>query len=250
MSSSPFPNSDAPGAELLRAERVRKAYRVGDRELEVLHGIDLELRRGERLCLMGASGAGKTTLLNILGLLDRPTEGSVTLEGRSAWELSRKERSKMRNKRIGFVFQFYHLLPELNAVENVLLPAMIAHRGFDFRRRGESFTTRAREMLSEFGLSDRLGHRPGQLSGGEQQRVAIARALLLDPPLMIADEPTGNLDTATGERVLEILFREQERRGLALLLVTHDERLARRCERVVYIEDGLIQGDSTTPVPH
>ncbi|MFT5049075.1 MAG: lipoprotein-releasing system ATP-binding protein [Chlamydiales bacterium] len=235
---------------LLSTRGVRKAFKVGDRNLEVLHGVDIELQRGEQLCLMGTSGAGKTTLLNILGLLDAPSEGQVFLEDTDAWSLSRKARSQLRNRRIGFVFQFYHLLPELNAVENVLLPAMIANRGFQFRRRKREYTERAREMLVKFGMSKRLTHRPGQLSGGEQQRVAIARALLLDPPILIADEPTGNLDTATGEKVLELIFREQEERQLALLLVTHDNRLAQRCEGVVYLEDGLIQADSRTPLPH
>ena len=235
---------------LLSARGVRKSFRVGDRELEVLHGVDLELHRGEQLCLMGTSGAGKTTLLNILGLLDAPTEGEVFVEKEAGWKLSRTARSRLRNQRIGFVFQFYHLLPELSAVENVLLPAMIAHSSFQFRRRKQEYTDRALEMLVDFGMEKRLTHRPGQLSGGEQQRVAIARALLLDPPILIADEPTGNLDTATGERVLELLFSEQERRQLALLLVTHDDRLAQRCERVVYMEDGLVQGDSRTPLPH
>ena len=235
---------------LLVARGVRKSFSVGDRKLEVLHGVDLELRRGEQLCLMGASGAGKTTLLNILGLLDAPTEGEVFVEGRPGWKMGRNARSKLRNQRIGFVFQFYHLLPELSAVENVLLPAMIGNSGFQFRRQRKEYTDRALAMLEDFGMSKRLTHRPGQLSGGEQQRVAIARALLLDPPILIADEPTGNLDSATGEKVLELLFREQERRQLALLLVTHDDRLAQRCERVVYMEDGLVQGDSRTPVPH
>lgn len=235
---------------ILAARDVRKSFSVGDRKLEVLHGVNLELKQGEQLCLMGASGAGKTTLLNILGLLDAPTEGDVFVEGQAGWKLSRTARSRLRNQRIGFVFQFYHLLPELTALENTLLPAMIAHNSFQFRAKRREYTERARSMLDDFGMTKRLSHRPGQLSGGEQQRVAIARALLLDPPILIADEPTGNLDTATGEKVLELLFGEQERRQLALLLVTHDDRLAQRCERVVYMEDGLVQGDSRTPVPH
>ena len=157
--------------------------------------------------------------------------------------MSVSERARLRSRKIGFVFQFYHLLPELTALENALLPGMIAHgRGEYLRVKGE-LRGRALEMLERFGLSDRLDHRPGQLSGGEQQRVAIARSLLLDPPLLIADEPTGNLDSTTGEQVLELLFEEQARRRTALLLVTHDESLADRCERVIRMRDGRISAD-------
>ncbi len=223
---------------ILRAEEVRKSFAIGERSIEVLHGAGLELRRGERLALMGASGAGKSTFLHILGLLERPTSGQVWLDGQDAWSLSVRERARLRNGLLGFVFQFYHLLPELDAVENVMLPGMIRHAtgGGRFDRRAGR--ERAREMLASFGLGERLAHRPGQLSGGERQRVALARALFLDPPIVIADEPTGNLDTATGQRVLELLFGEQERRGLALLLVTHDERIAGHCERVLHMRDG------------
>ncbi len=234
---------------ILSCRGIRRAFPVGDQSIEVLHGVNLELREGERLSLMGTSGAGKTTLLNILGLLDPPTEGEVYIDGTSGWGLSAVERAQLRNRRIGFVFQFYHLLPELTALENVLLPAMIAHGGMEYLRLRSEFTDRAREMLVRFGLEERLRHRPGQLSGGEQQRVAIARALFLDPPILIADEPTGNLDRRTGEKVLELLFEQQAERGTALLLVTHDERLAARCERTLYMEDGLIQADSGTPIP-
>ena len=235
---------------LLSCIGVRRSFPVGDSEIEVLHGVDIELRRGERLSLMGTSGAGKTTLLNVLGLLDRPTEGRVDVEGVDGWSLPAAERSRLRNAKIGFVFQFYHLLPELSALENAMLPGMIAYGPGEYLRRRGELRDKAEGMLRRFGLEDRLKHRPGQLSGGEQQRVAIARALLLDPPILIADEPTGNLDRKTGERVLELLFGEQTDRGLALLLVTHDERLAARCERTVYMEDGLIQADSNTPIPH
>jgi predicted ABC-type transport system involved in lysophospholipase L1 biosynthesis ATPase subunit len=171
----------------------------------------------------------------------------VILAGEDAWSLPARRRAELRNRHIGFVFQFYHLLPELDAVENVMLPGMIARTGPRFRRRvGRE---RARELLTRFGLDERLEHRPSQLSGGERQRVAIARALFLDPEVLIADEPTGNLDTQTGDRVLDLLLAEQETRGLALLLVTHDERIAARCERTLTMEDGLIQADSAHPVP-
>ncbi|MEM1451368.1 MAG: ABC transporter ATP-binding protein [Planctomycetota bacterium] len=228
---------------------VRRSFKVGDKPLEVLHGVNLELRTGERLALMGTSGAGKTTLLNILGLLDRPTDGQVRVEGLDAWTLSPKKRAELRNRRIGFVFQFYHLLPELTALENAVLPAMILHGRGAFLSRRKDYREKAREMLNRFDLGDRFHHRPSQLSGGEQQRVAIARALLLDPPILIADEPTGNLDSKTGERVLEILLDEQTARGVSLLLVTHDERLAARCERVLYMKDGMIEMDSSEPIP-
>ena len=180
---------------------------------------------------------------------DTPPVGEVIIDGVSAWSLGTAQRARLRNAKIGFVFQFYHLLPELSAIENVLLPGMIATPRGEWRSRRKVLHERALETLVHFGLDQRLKHRPGQLSGGEQQRVAIARALLMDPPILIADEPTGNLDTATGDRVLDLLFQEQERRKTALLLVTHDEGLARQCERVVQMEDGMIQADSKTVIP-
>ena len=235
---------------VISARGLRKSFQVGDRTLEILHGIDLDLLPGELVALVGSSGAGKSTLLHILGLLDRPTEGQVNLMAQDAWSRSTVERARLRNQEIGFVFQFYHLLPELSALENAVLPGMIAHGTGEYMRRRAELREKATDMLTRFGLEKRLRHRPGQLSGGEQQRVAIARALLLDPPILIADEPTGNLDRRTGERVLELLFHEQTERGTGLLLVTHDERLASRCERTVFMEDGLIQADSGTPIPH
>ena len=240
--SNPAARSEQAAGTILRATDVRKSFQIGDRSIEVLHGADIELHRGQRLALMGTSGAGKSTFLHILGLLEQPTSGQVWLDGRDAWSLPIRERARLRNAALGFVFQFYHLLPELDAVENVMLPGLIRHSAggerFD-RREGKE---RAREMLNTFGLGERLTHRPGQLSGGERQRVALARALFLDPPIVIADEPTGNLDTATGERVLELLFAEQASRGLALLLVTHDERIANRCEHVLHMHDGRVLG--------
>jgi len=239
-----------PPTTLLAARAIRKSFQIGPQKLEVLHGIDLELRRGELLALMGSSGAGKSTLLHILGLLDPPTEGEIVLEGESAWKLPVEKRARVRNQKIGFVFQFYHLLPELNALENVLLPAMIAWSAIEYRGKKKELKERAESMLERFGLSERLKHRPAQLSGGERQRVAIARALFLDPPILIADEPTGNLDSATGDKVLELLLAEQEKRSLSMLLVTHDERIARRCRRIIYMTDGRIESEtSTAPLP-
>lgn len=245
MSSALTPPRANPASRtesaVLRARAVRKSFEIGERTLTVLHGVDLELQPGELVALMGASGAGKSTLLHILGLLESPTDGEVLIEGQSAWKLSVAERAALRNQKLGFVFQFYHLISELDALENVLLPAMILHGRGAYRARAKEYRDRARAMLVEFGLENRLDHRPAQLSGGERQRVAIARALLLDPPIVIADEPTGNLDSATGEKVLELLLAEQRRRSLSLLLVTHDERIARRCERVVHMEDGRVR---------
>ena len=233
----------------LIARDIRKSFSVGDRSIEILHGAHLQLDRGERLCLMGASGAGKSTFLHILGLLDRPTEGQVVLDGVDAWKLGITQRAQLRNRSIGFVFQFYHLLPELSAIENVVLPARIASSHGDAPMSLSEAQARAESSLQKFGLSDRLTHRPSQLSGGEQQRVAIARALLLDPPILIADEPTGNLDTATGNRVLELLLDEQLTRGLSMILVTHDARIADACDRVLHMEDGQIQSDSMVHIP-
>ena len=235
--------SDSPRPEgaLIQARGIKRSYPVGDRTLEILHGVDLDLFANERLCLMGASGTGKTTLLNVLGLLDRPTEGSVHVRGTDGWSMGTAQRARLRNQSIGYVFQFYHLFAELNAVENAMLPAMIQDGPFAYMGNRKEYKERALDLLNRFGLGSRLKHRPGKLSGGEQQRVAIARSLLLDPPIMIADEPTGNLDQATGETVLELLFEEQARRGLGLLLVTHDEHLATRCDRVLYMVDGVIQ---------
>jgi lipoprotein-releasing system ATP-binding protein len=228
---------------IVAARGIKKSFQVGERSLEVLHGVSLEVGRGELVGVMGASGAGKSTLIQILGLLEQPTAGEVLFEGRSAWREPVAERARLRNAKIGFVFQFYHLLPELTAVENVVLPAMIGRSLGAWRAERRALLERATEALTRFGLAQRLKHRPAQLSGGERQRVAVARALFLDPPLIIADEPTGNLDSATGAKVLELLLTEREARGLSMLLVTHDERLAARCHRIVTLTDGQIRAE-------
>ncbi len=242
--SAPAPLAAASAVPpVLRARGIQRAFQISDRSLEILHGIDLELRPGELVALVGASGAGKSTLLHVLGLLDRPTHGSVEIEGVDGWSEPVAQRALLRNRTIGFVFQFYHLLPELDALENALLPAMIAESAWSYRGKKREYVERARGILERFGLSHRLEHRPGQLSGGEKQRVALARALLLDPKILLADEPTGNLDRANGEAVLKLLFEEQKRRGLAMILVTHDERLAERCQRILVMEDGRIRAE-------
>jgi len=236
-------------ARVLEASGIRRAFSVGDRSLEILHGIDVDLSEGERVALVGASGAGKSTLLHVLGLLDRPDEGALRIAGVDPWRVPVTDRARLRNREIGFVFQFYHLLPELDAVENTLLPAMIDRSTWGYLSERRALRERAVAALERFGLGERLKHRPAQLSGGERQRVAIARALFQDPRILLADEPTGNLDTATGETVLELLLGEQERRGLAMILVTHDSRLSALCQRVLTMEDGVIQADSAHPIP-
>jgi len=247
---APVPSrAGSAGKPVLSGRGLRKSFHMGERSLEILHGIDVSFAAGELVALIGASGAGKSTLLHILGLLDTPTEGRVEIDGVDPWSLSVNRRAALRNEHVGFVFQFYHLLPELTALENVLLPAMISDSRLRFRARRREYRERAEGLLERFGMTPRLKHRPPQLSGGEKQRVAIARALFLDPAILLADEPTGNLDSATGERVLELLFEEQRRRELTMILVTHDERLAKRCNRTLFMGDGVIQADSRVPVP-
>jgi lipoprotein-releasing system ATP-binding protein len=222
--------------DILVASALRKNYTLGSREVEVLRGIDVRVRRGEALVIVGASGAGKSTLLHLLGGLDAPSAGEVSLDGALLFEMSRAARTKLRNERIGFVFQSYNLLPELDALENVCMPALLQPRARD------GVTERGVELLKAVGLGERLEHRPAELSGGEQQRVAVARALMNRPSLLLADEPTGNLDSKTGEAILDLLWRLREESGTTLVMVTHDEHVATRGERVLEIADGRILG--------
>jgi len=222
------------GTDILVASGLRKNYTLGSQELEVLRGVDVRVRRGEALVIVGASGAGKSTLLHLLGGLDAPSAGDVSLDGASLFAMSRAERTKLRNEQIGFVFQSYNLLPELDALENVCMPALLQPRKRD------GVTERGVELLKAVGLGARLGHRPAELSGGEQQRVAVARALMNRPSLVLADEPTGNLDSKTGEAILDLLWRLREESGTTLVMVTHDEHVATRGERVLEIADGRI----------
>ncbi|MDX9733695.1 MAG: ABC transporter ATP-binding protein [Thermoanaerobaculia bacterium] len=205
---------------------------------EVLHGIDLELHAGEFTALVGPSGSGKSTLLNLLGLLDRPTSGRIVLGGRDTTGLDEGERTALRGRSLGFVFQFHHLLPAFTALENVMMP-MLAARG----REEPGMREKAFALLEEIGLADRASYGASKLSGGQQQRVAVARALVLDPPLVLADEPTGNLDTESGAQVFELLRRVSERHQTAFLVVTHDERIAARCDRVLTMVDGRVLSD-------
>ena len=220
---------------LVRAEGVEKVYRLGRAEIPVLRGVDLSLAKGEIVILRGKSGAGKSTLLHILGLLDRPTAGRVLFDGSDASALSERERSAFRNRSVGFVFQFYHLLPEFSARENVLVPALLSG---DLPRR--EARARADALLEAVGLSDRARHRSSELSGGERQRVAIARALMMKPRLLLADEPTGNLDTKTGEAIRDLLWDLNKKEGSTLLVATHEERLQAAADRVLRIADGRI----------
>ncbi len=219
---------------MIEAKGLRKIYRNGTRMLEVLKGVDLKAGKGEVLALLGPSGAGKSTLLHLLGGLDTPTAGEVRFGGREIFSLSDSERAKIRNEKIGFVFQFYHLLPEFDAVENVMLPALIAGKA-----RGKARGA-AEELIAAVGLEGRMRHKPGQLSGGEQQRVAIARALANEPELLLCDEPTGNLDSDTGRNIIELLWELNKKRKMTLVIVTHDAGIAEEARRVVHIKDGVI----------
>ncbi len=226
--------------EILRAAAVTKSYRLGKREIPVLRGVDLAVEEGEMVALLGVSGAGKSTLLHVLGLLDEPTAGEVLFAGEPVPKRSARQRAKLRHSHIGFVFQFYHLIPELTALENVLLGQMMFTGPFSYWRQRVALRARAMALLTEVGLSERLGHRPSELSGGEKQRVAIARALIADPRVILADEPTGNLDSETAADVLRLLFRINRERRIAFLLVTHNGELATRCDRTVRLRDGRV----------
>ena len=222
-------------SNLMEVRGLCKTYVTGANRVEVLKGINLELQAGTTTALVGASGAGKSTLLQILGALDRPSSGTVHFHDSDIFSKSDSELAAFRNRSIGFVFQFHHLLPEFTALENVMMPALIA------RHDQKDADRTARELLSDVGLSHRLTHRPGELSGGEQQRVAIARALALSPELLLADEPTGNLDMKTSEGVHELLSELQARRGLTLVIVTHNEHLATAMEHTVRLVDGHLE---------
>lgn len=219
---------------LLEARGLVRTFRHGGRVIEVLRGLNLDVAPSERVAIVGKSGVGKSTLLHILGTLDRPDEGRVLFEGRDVFAMREPEVAAFRNRHIGFVFQFHHLLPEFTALENVMIPAIIA--GISRR----DATERAMELLETLGLSDRASHRQAEMSGGEQQRVALARAMVMKPRLILADEPTGNLDEATSEEVHRAMEDLNERFGVALLVATHSPRLARRMGRVYRLEGGVL----------
>ena len=221
-------------SNLLEVRGLCKTYLTGPNRVEVLRDINLEMEAGTTTALVGASGAGKSTLLQLMGALDRPTSGQVLFKGEEIFSKSDHGLALFRNRSIGFVFQFHHLLPEFTALENVMMPALIARVPKDKAR------TTAEELLTDVGLAHRLTHRPGELSGGEQQRVAIARALTLSPELLLADEPTGNLDMKTSDGVHALLYELQQKKGLTLVVVTHNERLAAAMGRTVRLQDGRL----------
>ena len=211
-----------------------KSFPMGGQTLTVLKGVNLQIQRGELIAIVGASGAGKSTLLHIVGTLDRPTKGTVHFDGHDMFHMSEGKQAEFRNRRIGFVFQFHHLLPEFTALENVWMPALIQ------RRQPVDIEPEAVALLQEVGLGARLHHKPGELSGGEQQRVAVARALLQKPDLVLADEPTGNLDTHTGETLFAMMRELNKARGTTFVIVTHNDKLSAQADRIVHMQDGQI----------
>lgn len=226
---------------ILKAQNVHKSYRMGATKVKVLKGVDLAVREGEFVAIVGASGSGKSTLLHILGALDRPDKGTVSFDGQDLRSMGARGQNRFRNEMVGFVFQFYHLLDELNVLENVFLPTMVSNSVLGWLKTRQSARARAEELLGELGLSERARHKPFQLSGGERQRVAIGRALMNQPRLLLADEPTGNLDSATGNGILAVLER-LNKAGQTIVMVTHDDRIAHRVERVITLVDGKVGG--------
>ncbi len=244
-------NSDT--AVIYSVRQLYKEYRMQGVSVPVLQGCDLDVRRGEILSIVGLSGVGKSTLLNIMGLLDSPTSGTLlyngrdeTLNGADLAVLDRRQKCRVRNRQFGFVFQFYHLLPDLSVLENVLLPAMILRSSASFRRDKTALRERAQELLERVGIGERADFPPGRLSGGERQRCAIARALMNEPELVFCDEPTGNLDTVTGDRIHDLMLDLNGELGTAFVIVTHDDGLAGLASRRLHMRDGLFDtGDAT-----
>ena len=219
-------------SEVIEAVGLGKTFRTAAGELEVLKGIDVTLHDGEMVGITGASDAGKSTLMHILGALDRPSAGKVFYRGRDVFSMDEASRARFRNQSIGFVFQFHHLLPEFTAIENVMLPALISGTSYAVAEQ------KARGLINDLGLTSRLLHWPGELSGGEQQRAAVARALIQDPTVVLADEPTGNLDTATGNSLFELFLALNRDKGITFIIVTHNTTLADRCQRILRMADG------------
>lgn len=219
---------------MIKVTDLHKSFSMGSHELPVIKGINLEIQRGELIAIVGASGAGKSTLLHILGTLDKPTSGTVTFDGQDLFQLSEAEQAEFRNRRVGFVFQFHHLLPEFTALENACMPALVQ------RREQKTVEAEALALLAEVGLAERVHHKPGELSGGEQQRVAMARALMQKPDVVLADEPTGNLDTHTGDSLFGLMRELNQSRRTTFIIVTHNDKLSAQCDRIIHMQDGMI----------
>ncbi|GAB6166872.1 hypothetical protein JCM19992_28720 [Thermostilla marina] len=233
----------APADPQLTVTGLEKAYRKGNHVVPVLRGVDLEIRRGEFVAIVGQSGSGKSTLLHLMGLLDSPDAGEIGFDGRRVDNAPVRVRERLRNERIGMIFQFYHLLPELTALENVLTPIMIGRGVVRYLAERRRHRAEARRLLETVGLSHRLKHKPREMSGGEMQRAAIARALISQPEILLADEPTGNLDRATGQEILALLRALNDRHNLTIVMVTHDPTIAERADRTVRLVDGRVESD-------
>lgn len=231
------PLIEVKNKSILTARNIHKKYQQGASSLHILKGVDLDIYAGDVLALVGPSGAGKSTLLHILGGLDTPTQGDVILDGKNVYTLNDIELSRIRNIQIGFVFQFYHLLPEFTALENVAMPALITNGN----HKSDLILARSRELLAKVGLKDRVTHRPQELSGGEQQRVAIARALVNKPKIVLCDEPTGNLDSKSGDAIIDLLLELNKIEQQTLVIVTHDEKIAVKSGKIIHITDGKLK---------
>ncbi|MDP1561895.1 MAG: ABC transporter ATP-binding protein [Pirellulaceae bacterium] len=241
ISHAPFRSKNgSAGAVTMSAHQVYKSYRAGSQLVPVLEGVSLQVRQGQFTTIVGQSGSGKSTLLHLLGTLDRPDQGEIVMNKQRIDNLPARERDRIRNQDIGLIFQFYHLLPELNVLENTLVPYMIRHGVWSYMRQRRRLHEQAKELLELVGLSHRLTHRPNQLSGGERQRTAIARALITRPKLLLADEPTGNLDARSGNEVLELLRQLGEQQALTVIMVTHDERIAQQSDQIIRLRDGKV----------
>jgi putative ABC transport system ATP-binding protein len=219
---------------MMKLQNIVKTYPMGKRELTVLHGVSLNIEKGEMVAIMGASGSGKSTLLNMIGLLDRPTSGSYVLDGKEVSHLNSRELSLVRGQKIGFIFQSFNLIPYLSAMSNVELGQKYA---------GKTDPQKAKEALTKVGLSDRMNHRPMEMSGGEQQRVAVARALAKNPPVILADEPTGNLDSKSSKEIMSILSGLHIEQNITLVMITHDPSIAHYCKRIIHLKDGQIESE-------
>jgi len=231
--------------DLIELRDIHKTYYLGEVDLPVLKGVSLNVARGELVALMGVSGSGKSTLMNILGCLDHPTSGEYRLDGREVSRLAARERARLRNRTIGFVFQSFNLLPRTTALENVLMPLTYTKEKLS----EQQMKQRAAELLRKVGLADRIDHQPSQLSGGEQQRVAVARSLVNQPRVLLADEPTGNLDSRTSEELLQMFQQINSVDGITIILVTHDPGVAKHAQRIIHIKDGLIEDGTGHPKP-